>query len=729
MQACNTCRRKKVKCDGKRPACSPCHAFNLQCAYQDGVDRRSRSSRAYVEELEKRVESLQEQLRSDRPRDRLQHSVEVQQGAYSPSRLSRSDAVSSQPSHLDTREHPSKHDELMDQDHSCSTSSGGANDQAYLINVQDGRMRYFGASSAFSALPNTIVSGSGNQTRTEARQRVPRQCATAWQLSNWVPRALQTGLDQCISEPLPSKKETLQLISEFFTSFNQAIPLFDETSFMRLVERQYSWNPDDSASWWISLNIALAIAYRERAHAASDASGNWNKSLGHVKNALNVVVEIFLRYADLSAVQGLLGLALYFQGTPNPQALFIFAAAAMRLAQSMGLHRNNSSGVPSSEEEQRRRTYWIAFQLDADISIRVGRPPIQDSEDFDTSLPAENPHDGKGIITIEGTRINFFRLLVQLSLVQRRVYRHLYTVTARQQPNGKVVQELKLCEEALLEWKSKVPQRLQPHRSFTCDSHYFAQHLLRLHFAYHCCYSNLYQACMFQVNTADASSREELFAIISHTLESARSALALQYQIPLLGSTYKWNVLYFPVAASVPLSLRILAYPGHPHARTDLAMVRETIDFLAAAASEEPGTYADFILSVCSDMEHSARQAIVAEQLSRFQQSVAGEDTSTLGIRADGIGTSTGPADYNMLPVSSGDASMMDMQRTHQISNLSHLSGPDVGLPTLETQSDLMPNWQWSLPPFWNWQDFMTGIPSFPFTPGGQRPEGDIQEN
>ena len=45
MQACNTCRRKKVKCDGKRPACSPCHAFNLPCAYQDVAERRNRGSR------------------------------------------------------------------------------------------------------------------------------------------------------------------------------------------------------------------------------------------------------------------------------------------------------------------------------------------------------------------------------------------------------------------------------------------------------------------------------------------------------------------------------------------------------------------------------------------------------------------------------------------------------------------------------------------------------------
>ncbi|PWY92838.1 hypothetical protein BO70DRAFT_392218 [Aspergillus heteromorphus CBS 117.55] len=708
-KACNTCRRKKVKCDGKRPVCSSCRAFDLECAYQDVVDRPNRASRAYAQALEQRIERLQEQLqRPNRSGDGPGPSMR----GTSPSGLSRSDAVSSQPSHPENGEPLSEHNTLIDEDDFHPSSAGEANDQAYILNAQDGRMRYYGASSAFGAFSSTVGSGSENQTWTGAQQRVPQRRASVWPLTSWVPNILQDGLDRRISEPLPSRNETMQLVSEFMATFNQAIPLFDEKSFMRSVDRQYSWKPDDSASWWISLNIALAIAYKERTHASSDAGDNWKRSMGHVKNALNAVGEVFLQNSDLSAVQGLLGLALYFQGTPNPQALFMFAATAMRLAHSIGLHRDTASSIPSPEDEQRRRTYWIAFHLDADISIRVGRPPVQDTEDYDTRLPADVPHDEKGIITIEDTQVNFFRLLVQLSLVQRLVYRHLYTVTARRQPKEKLIEELKACEQALLDWKSLIPPRLQPQCLFKWESHYFAQHFLRLHLAYHCCYCNLYQACMFQIKSAEAPLRDAIFGIILRSLDSARSALNLRSQIPLLGSTYKWNVIYFPAAACVPLALRILAYPAHEYARTDLAMIRETLDFLASTSSEEPGTYIDFILGAFSDLEHSARQALAKAQLKNSQPPAPESDRRDIGLNVppDGIRYPASHAGYNSLPISSGITTTDDMGGTTSISNL---PGADAGFPILDTQVDSTANWQWLLPPFWNWQEFTTGAPSF----------------
>lgn len=105
---------------------------------------------------------------------------------------------------------------------------------------------------------------------------------------------------------LPSKAEAEQLAGEYFRTVNQVIPLFDQGPFMRQLRRQYSWNPDESPSWWISLNVVLSMSYRERAQGSSDGGGDLQRSLGHVKNALNVVVELFMRTADLSATQGLL---------------------------------------------------------------------------------------------------------------------------------------------------------------------------------------------------------------------------------------------------------------------------------------------------------------------------------------------------------------------------------------------------------------------------------------
>lgn len=382
------------------------------------------------------------------------------------------------------------------------------------------------------------------------REHAARYSATQWPLTNWIPRILQDTFEHRAAQPLPSKDDTMSLVSEFLSSFNRTIPLVDEISLIRLAERQFSWNPDDGPSSWILLNVVMAFSYRERAQEPTDASNNWQKSLGHVKNAMNVVVDLFMRNADLPAVQGLLGLALYFQGTPNAQALFMFAASAMRLAHSIGLHRNTTSGFTLAEIEERRRTFWISFILDADISLRVGRPPAQDMDDYNTPLPAESPHDGRGIISINGTSINFFRQLAQFATVQRLIYRHLQTVAVIQQPKEVAFRSAKACEEALLQWKTPILHIFEPEKIFNSEPNSSREHILRLNLAYNCCYANLRQMPLVTSSANDSSNESQsqsqsevdkgVAALCVRSIDSARSALSLLPYVRLLASDYRW---------------------------------------------------------------------------------------------------------------------------------------------------------------------------------------------
>ncbi|EHA23521.1 hypothetical protein ASPNIDRAFT_37522 [Aspergillus niger ATCC 1015] len=612
------------------------------------MDSRKRDSRTYVEELEKRIERMQEQLES-----MTRSGIGIQRGVENTRRSRSSSPGQSVESTTDYREpeDPADGDNIpgmpqVPPDKGLHPSA--ENDQSIVIDSQDGKMRYFGASSAFSALTDAKVNGLETQPHTGNWRHAAQRSAHPWQLSNWIPHVLQDGLERRIFEPLPCKDTTVQLAREYFATFNHAIPLFEEASFMRSVDRQYSWNPDDSASWWISLNIALAISYRERAHASSSASDNWKKSLGHVKNALNAVVDVFLRNTDIAAVQGLLGLALYFQGTPNPQALFMFAAAAMRLAQSIGLHRENASGA-SPEAEQRRRVYWIAFILDSDISIRVGRPPVQDIEDYDTHLPTENPPDGRGVLTIDGTRINYFRLLAQLAQIQRLVIRQLYTVTVRQKSSDDV------------------------------------------------------NVCVFQANAIERSRQgtdENIAPIVSRSLDAARSALAL------------------------------LSHVHSFDAGDDLSMVQNVVRFLTSTSSEEPNTYVDFILGMCSDLERSARRAFMTAQPARHHHpaTMQNNENDRPSRSSHGINQNTVPNFSDALPTSLGSTSAANMGSTHFTNMVPQGPYSDIGFPESSNEVDLSANWQWSLPPFWNWQDLASVAPLFSVVPGVDVPEANMPD-
>ena len=41
-QACQSCRQRRIKCDGDRPVCKPCQDYDIECVYQDGKRDKER---------------------------------------------------------------------------------------------------------------------------------------------------------------------------------------------------------------------------------------------------------------------------------------------------------------------------------------------------------------------------------------------------------------------------------------------------------------------------------------------------------------------------------------------------------------------------------------------------------------------------------------------------------------------------------------------------------------
>jgi hypothetical protein len=52
--ACVVCRRRKLRCDGRRPSCGTCSRLGHECAY-DEVRKKSGPKRGYVKQLEARL--------------------------------------------------------------------------------------------------------------------------------------------------------------------------------------------------------------------------------------------------------------------------------------------------------------------------------------------------------------------------------------------------------------------------------------------------------------------------------------------------------------------------------------------------------------------------------------------------------------------------------------------------------------------------------------------------
>ncbi|KAE8414817.1 hypothetical protein BDV36DRAFT_298653 [Aspergillus pseudocaelatus] len=676
---------------------------------------------AYISSLEANVKDLEEKLRLARSLSSEPLELTKKSPAQSESPIDHPQAEC----HSENDGHKCDGDGKQDEDGLHDVRSSGKNSAGADSNLAQvkrsnhhlffttpqGAMRFYGPSSGFS-----IFSAGNPQWTNDRPENAVWQSASlcemgTWHLRSWVPQALRDDFSKRESQPLPSKSTTLKLVGDYFDHINMALPLFDEQQFLRRLERQYTWNPDSSPCWWAALNIVLALAEKRKVEQDYNNNGNCLVSLGYVKNALNVVTQLLLQNTDILAVQAMLGLALYFQDTANPQPLFVFSSLALRLGQAIGIHRSVRFGLSNCEVEERRNVFWIAYVLDSDICLRTGRPPIQDGGDYDVQLPGEYSKEGKGVLQQQGSYIDvsFFGLLARFAVLQRRVYDRVYSISSLQKASPDLLIDIEQCEKELKAWKAGIPQHYRPRRNYTAPQEAILPHVIRLHLAFHCCEINLHR-----VIELSGRCKTHAHSCKSHTestsiaLEAARSSIELIEPIKSLGSSFSWGCAYYPAAAAATLFAKLLADPNHDRNKSDLQRIRRVTDFISTLVSEEGGTYLDYVLWMCKKFELTAQKllqpdqqedgnplkektGVIAPASHPFQQRVW--DNASLSPSCPSI--YGGPTNLSAIPWR-GDLGEQNA--------LFHSS--DIPLP---------PDWEseHQLPMGWNLQDMTSGLPPF----------------
>jgi len=273
-------------------------------------------------------------------------------------------------------------------------------------------------------------------------------------------------------------------------------PLFHQPTFMHLVERQYSRDPYEGSGWWASLNVALAIAHRLRVMSNLVPADEDEKAWGYLKNAMAVFTELTLRNTDLLSVQAILGMALFLQGTPNPQPSFFLIAAAIRSSHTIGLHKKGSGfNLNPVEIEQRKRVFWIGYMLDKDICLRSGRPPVQDDDDMNVELPSADPDDNIGNIPLADGKgkVNLFRLMCEFSTIESKVYKQLYCTKASKQSDGELLNTIGELDRQLEEWKESIPVDFRPEHEIKASHTPLILHVVVLHFSYYNCLTTIHR--------------------------------------------------------------------------------------------------------------------------------------------------------------------------------------------------------------------------------------------
>lgn len=312
----------------------------------------------------------------------------------------------------------------------------------------------------------------------------------------WKPEVFGDLFTRPIFRSLPPKAEAMSLLKDYFENFNCMFPLFHQPTFMHLVDRQYSKDPYPGSGWWASLNVALAIAHRLRVMSNLVPAEEDEKAWDYMKNAMAVFAELTMRNTDLLSVQALLGMALFLQGTPNPQPTFLLIAAAIRLSHSIGLHKRGTGfNLNPVEIEQRKRVFWIAYMLDKDLCLRSGRPPAQDDDDMNVDLPEADPVDNIGNIPLADGKgkMNLFRLMCEFATIESKVYKKLYSTKAVKQSDGELLNTIGELDQELEDWKDSIPIDFRPEHEIKASHTPLILHVVVLHLTYYNCLTTIHR--------------------------------------------------------------------------------------------------------------------------------------------------------------------------------------------------------------------------------------------
>ncbi|KAF7554737.1 hypothetical protein G7046_g6738 [Stylonectria norvegica] len=688
-RACDMCRKKKIKCDGKMPACTHCINYKTECVFTQVEKKRNPPKGAkYIEGLENRLARMEHLLHlagllddddgaidlgalekklTEKNRQSRQASMATASTPTSPSQAaSAPEGTDSTPHSTLTSPNPAKEEKRKPSTSTPAVDADGEEQEEVealsemmcsLVTNNYGETRYIGSSSGFSIFSPKGVSWVNAKTGDESFQSMISEVSVddhKW--TNWKPEVFRDLFQRPVFRPLPPKHEAMSLLKDFFENFNCMFPLFHQPTFMHLVERQYSSDPYEGSGWWASLNVVFAIAHRLRVMSNLVPQEEDEKAWGYLKNAMGVFSELTMRNTDLLSVQALLGMALFMQGTPNPQPTFLLIAAAIRLSHSIGLHKRGTGfNLNPIEIEQRKRVFWIAYMLDKDLCLRSGRPPAQDDYDMNVELPDAEPFDNIGNIPLADGKgkMNLFRVMCEFATIESEVYKRLYSVQATKQSDGELLNTIGELDQRLEDWKDRIPIDFRPEHEIKASHTPLILHVVMLHFTYYNCLTTIHRMSVHHGYWTSRLSNYAIQGMNARPLNpriyssaalctaAARASISLLKYIPQGDFSCVWLVLYFPVSALVTLFGNILQNPMDPRAKSDTRLMNLVVTFLSMLGQEAEQGGVHRMLGVCSEFDRIAK--VVIEKAEKDQSSRRKRKTQDAANKSSMTNSSTTP--------------------------------------------------------------------------------------
>ncbi|EEQ85517.2 transcriptional regulatory protein GAL4 [Blastomyces dermatitidis ER-3] len=364
--ACDECRLRKSKCSKERPTCSLCKQLKKECVYSPKVVRTP-LTRQNLTNAEERIRKLEAVISTLLP------NVDIEEflGSSSPQPSDDQCPLESEPPQKpvsvvipkDAAAAPEAASEALPQ---LADGFDWAEKELTLSELSDGMAAlsirpegagYLGGPSSVAPLRALFMGGwdvNSPSQSAAAGKAAPESQSMMWQSTH-------PGI-------APSQVVAQTVIDAYFANYHTSYPFLHEETFRAQFNEQIP-RPRGHA-WPILLNTVLALG----AWTLGDDNVDIHETFYNEANRYLQDVSVF-EVGNLACVQAFLLLSNYTQKRNKLNTGWNYLGLAIRMALSLGLHKEFPQwNISLLQREMRRRVWWGTFIFDSGASITFGRP-------------------------------------------------------------------------------------------------------------------------------------------------------------------------------------------------------------------------------------------------------------------------------------------------------------------------------------------------------------------
>jgi hypothetical protein len=195
---------------------------------------------------------------------------------------------------------------------------------------------------------------------------------------------------------IPTKRQSHILYKGFMSGVHAISPVLHPPTIQKLYNSFWDWydyssysgDPCPSPSFipllyaiWYGGSVTISI---RAIKAEFNVSSRFALSTMYSEEVTRWLTKIsFPRSPSLQGLAAYLIVQTIVSKEEEPLTSSLFVSLAMRVAQTMGLHRDPAKfGIRPSEAEYRRRLWWHIMHMDGVVAMSSGLPPLVSDENY-----------------------------------------------------------------------------------------------------------------------------------------------------------------------------------------------------------------------------------------------------------------------------------------------------------------------------------------------------------